>query len=215
MGLFNVFVAYKFIKILVQPFQKTDAYKLGLIDKNGLALKKKSDFTSKEKGAYSNVHELIWKIKKFLNKVPGLKSRLGSFAVALWLLKQKMSPEYSKDVAEHVETKMVDFISEETGLDLDGFIMESLVADEIPQTGLFKICDEALCELISEETNTVSDGDLFHYDGGKPVGIGIGLDIYEMFHLISGNKYPVVMNSMIHYDMINDTNKDSIHETSL
>ena len=82
MGLFNVFVAYKFIKLIVKPFDETDAYKLGLIDKKGLALKKKSEFTSKEKGAYSAIHELVWNIKRLLLKVPGLKSRLGSFAVA-------------------------------------------------------------------------------------------------------------------------------------
>ena len=40
MSVFNAFVAYKFIKILSQPFKETDAYKLGIIDEKGKVLKK-------------------------------------------------------------------------------------------------------------------------------------------------------------------------------
>ena len=35
MGAVDIFVAYKFIKILATPWKKTDAYKLGILDKNG------------------------------------------------------------------------------------------------------------------------------------------------------------------------------------
>ena len=31
----DLFVTYRFIKLLVTPFEKQDAYKLGIIDKNG------------------------------------------------------------------------------------------------------------------------------------------------------------------------------------
>ena len=31
----DLFVTYRFIKILVTPFEKQEAYKLGVIDKNG------------------------------------------------------------------------------------------------------------------------------------------------------------------------------------
>ena len=32
----DLFVTYRFIKLLVTPFNKTDAYKLGIIDDKGL-----------------------------------------------------------------------------------------------------------------------------------------------------------------------------------
>ena len=31
----DLFVTYRFLKLLTTPFNKTDAYKLGIIDKNG------------------------------------------------------------------------------------------------------------------------------------------------------------------------------------
>ena len=40
MGVVDAFIAYKFIKILVTPFEETDAYKLGIIDANGKVLKR-------------------------------------------------------------------------------------------------------------------------------------------------------------------------------
>ena len=31
----DLFVTYRFIKLLTQPFEKTDAFKMGIIDKDG------------------------------------------------------------------------------------------------------------------------------------------------------------------------------------
>ena len=39
----DFFVAYKFIKILTQDFKDTDAFKLGIIDKDGKILKKRNN----------------------------------------------------------------------------------------------------------------------------------------------------------------------------
>ena len=86
----DTYVAFQFIKILSTPFEDTDAYKLGIIDKNGKVLKKRVDLKkSDEKRAYTIFHTIGFNIKKIFNKVPGLKSRLGSFAAALFLLKEQ------------------------------------------------------------------------------------------------------------------------------
>ena len=54
MGIFNAFVAYKFIKILSMPWEDTDAFKFGIIDKDGKVLKKMKDLrTSEEKKSYT------------------------------------------------------------------------------------------------------------------------------------------------------------------
>ena len=199
MGLFNVFVAYKFIKLLVQPFEKTDAYKLGLIDKKGLALKKKVDFTDQDKKAYSAIHELVWNIKRLLNKVPGIKSRLGSFAIALWLLKQKMSSEYQKESIDQIERDIVDYIEENYEKDIDNMIVESILLEDIPTKTpcLYQITDDSYCEMFEE----VDLDDLFYCEGDISVGDVMGIVIHEMTHLSSGNKYPVVISSMKPYTL--------------
>ena len=60
-----------------------------IIDDKGNILKKRKDLkTSAEKNAYTIFHTLCWNIKKLLDKLPPTKTRLGSFATALWLLKE-------------------------------------------------------------------------------------------------------------------------------
>ena len=39
----DLFVTYRFLKLLVTPWKKQEAYKLGIIDKDGKALKKSRD----------------------------------------------------------------------------------------------------------------------------------------------------------------------------
>ena len=75
MGIFtratDYYLTYKFIKALIQPFDKTDAYKLGIIDDEGNILKKKRDLkTSEEKDAYGYFNRMVWNLKKLIQKVP-------------------------------------------------------------------------------------------------------------------------------------------------
>jgi len=89
-GIGNIYFVYQFLKKLVTPFEKTDAFKLGIIDEKGKILKRRRDLeTSEEKDAYNLSDTLIWNIKKLMGKIPGGKSRLASYAAALWLIKEQ------------------------------------------------------------------------------------------------------------------------------
>ena len=94
----DLFVTYRFIKLLVTPFERTEAFKLGIIDKDGNRIMppKKSGVrqtkpeplrTTEERSAYTVLHKLVFNIKKLFAKVPGLRTKLGTYAAALFLLK--------------------------------------------------------------------------------------------------------------------------------
>ena len=86
----NIYFVYQFLKKLVTPFEKTDAFKLGIIDEKGKILKKRRDLeTSEEKSAYNLSDTLVWNLKKILGKIPFGKSKLASYAAALWLIKEQ------------------------------------------------------------------------------------------------------------------------------
>ena len=82
----DLFVTYRFIKILVTPFEKQEAYKLGVIDKDGNRIlipgtnKPTILNTIAEKNSYTVLHKLVFNIKKIFAKVPGLRTKLGSYA---------------------------------------------------------------------------------------------------------------------------------------
>ena len=88
-GALNVFFIYKFLRILTQPFDETDAFKLGIIDEKGKILKKHKKLkTTEEKDSYTLMHRLVWKLKRLMEKIPFGKTRLASYAAALWLIKE-------------------------------------------------------------------------------------------------------------------------------
>ena len=64
-GAFNLATAYFFVKKMATRFEKTEAYKLGIIDKKGKILKPMKELTSdKERKAYTLLDRVIWNIKK-------------------------------------------------------------------------------------------------------------------------------------------------------
>lgn len=85
----DLILIYKFIRLLSKPFKDWPAYKLGIIDENGEILKSRKDLsTLKERQAFGLFENMVRKLKKLLEKVPGGKSNIASYAAALWFLRE-------------------------------------------------------------------------------------------------------------------------------
>jgi hypothetical protein len=85
----DLFLVYKFIRRLAEPFIKWDAFKEGIIDKNGnILISRKKLKTRKQKDAFGVFDLMILNLKKLLSKVPGGQSKLASYASALWLIRE-------------------------------------------------------------------------------------------------------------------------------
>tara|TARA_B100000131_G_scaffold264477_1_gene261744 strand:- start:2237 stop:2908 length:672 start_codon:yes stop_codon:yes gene_type:complete len=109
--------AFRFLKLLVTPWEKTQAFKLGVLDKNGRVILRPKDFEKDDrenstnlyndrKSAYTVFHRLVFNIKRLINKVPGIgKSRLASYAAALLLIKEHtgMSEESIANIMDKVD----------------------------------------------------------------------------------------------------------------
>ena len=94
--LVDLLITYRIVKGLSTPFDQTDAFKQGIIDKNGKVLIKSKDLTTeKQKDAYTVLDRFIFNMKRLLGKL-GLGSSFGSFAVALaFILKE------NKELVKH------------------------------------------------------------------------------------------------------------------
>ena len=85
----DLFVAYRFLRILTTPWEDQEAYKLGIIDKDGKLLRKRNTLkTDAEKKSFTLLHRLIFNLKRILHKIPLVRSKIGTYATALYLLKQ-------------------------------------------------------------------------------------------------------------------------------
>lgn len=133
-------LAFRVLYLLVTPFEQTDAFRLGIIDKNGNNLKKSKDLkTGEEKSAYTNLHKLVFNMKKILEKVPVVgKSQLSSLAAAYWLIKEAIENKTSLNEARCIDilSKDICFIEEEilieSFLNEDGAIVGGVDSGSIP-----------------------------------------------------------------------------------
>jgi len=112
-GLVDTYLAYKFIKMLATPWKKTDAYKLGIIDKKGKRIKsEEADDAARKAGSkYTNIHKVIFNIKRLVALVPGGKTRLGGAAAAIWLLKEE-AKKMGANNENIIEEAFLDYLNE-------------------------------------------------------------------------------------------------------
>jgi hypothetical protein len=83
-------IAAKLLYMLTTPFDKTDAFKLGIIDAKGKVLKPASTLhTDAEKNAYNYLTRLIFNVKRLINKLPGGESNLKNLTAAYFMVKEK------------------------------------------------------------------------------------------------------------------------------
>ena len=105
----DLVLVYQFIKRLTTPFNETPAFDLGIIDERGNRIKSKDLKTTEEKNAYGYFDRLVFNVKKLLERLPGGKNRLASYAAALFLIKEVQKPEReytTKDLQEGFDSCM-------------------------------------------------------------------------------------------------------------
>ena len=191
----DLFVTYRFLKILTTPFNKQDAYKLGIIDKDGnrkmgkpipgIKVSKPDPLkTSEEKAAYTILHKLIFNIKKLFNKVPGLKTKVGTYAAALYLLKDTFKE--SVDDPDVFEKEFMKYLKEQ-GLEIDDSISEEVVGfGEVLPKGEYVLKQDILNK--EEEELTARKGDIVNaYEDVPPVDTILGVEIFPVVHKKSGS----------------------------
>ena len=184
----DLFVTYRFIKLLVTPFDKTPAFKLGIIDKDGNRLKEKSVArgmvptqlnTIEEKSAYTILHKLVFNIKKIFAKVPGLRTKLGTYAAALFLLKDTFKE--SVDDPDVFEKEFMKYLKEE-GYELDDSISEEVIGfGEVLPKGEYVLVNDILNK--EEEELTAKKGDkVIAFEDESPIDSILGVEIFSVVH---------------------------------
>lgn len=89
----DLYFVYRILRGLTMPFEKWDAFKDGIIDKDGNILKKKNDRTESEARSFTSFDLMIRNMKRLLAKIPGGGSQFATFAAALFLLKESAEPD--------------------------------------------------------------------------------------------------------------------------
>jgi hypothetical protein len=200
----DLFVTYRFIKLLTTPFEKTDAYKLGIIDEKGNRImpppkggvrqtKPATLGTTAEKNAYTILHKLIFNIKKIFSKVPGLRTKVGTYAAALFLLKDTFKE--SVDDPDMFEKEFMKYLKEQ-GCEIDNSISEEVIGfGEVLPKGEYTLINDILNK--EEEELTAKAGDKVEaFEDEPPVDTILGVEIFPVIHIKSKEKIYVSLEDI-------------------
>ena len=196
----DLFVTYRFLRLLTTPFEKTDAFKLGIIDEKGNRIKLPKSTkvavelsTSELQSAYTILHKLIFNIKKLFNKVPGLRTKVGTYAAALFLLKDTFKE--SVDDPDMFEKEFVKFLKE-NNIELDDEISEDVIGfGEVLPKGEYVLINDILNK--EEEELSAKKGDkVIAYDDEPPIDTILGVEIFPIIHVKTQEKIYVSLEDI-------------------
>ena len=103
----DTIVGIRLLKLLSTPIEKSKAFQLGIIDKNGTKLKNPSN--TNERNAYTLLNRFVFKVQKSLTRSSDMNARrLLSFAAAMALLKEYDEKDDELDVGVLLELYMQD-----------------------------------------------------------------------------------------------------------
>ena len=196
----DLFVTYRFLKLLTTPFNKTDAYKFGIIDEKGNRIMQKGISqpevplnTTERQSAYTILHKLVFNIKKIFEKVPGLRTKVGTYAAALFLLKDTFKE--SVDDQHMFEKEFMKYLKE-NNIEFDDEISEQVIGfGELLPKGEYVLVNDILNK--EEEELSAKKGDkVVAYEDESPVDTILGVEIFPVIHIKSQEKIYVSLEDI-------------------
>ena len=121
----DALVAYRVLKLLVTPFNKTEAFRLGIIDEKGKVLIKSKEIKkmlnpkkTEFRTAYTLLIRFVFNLKRMLSKL-GIRGPLGSAtaaAIAFFKEEHGDNPEVEREIYKYIKEQGFEFeISENYG----------------------------------------------------------------------------------------------------
>ena len=176
----DLFVTYRFVKLLTTPFEKTDAYKMGIIDKDGFRIKGKILYKQSEQSAYTVLHKLVFNIKRIFAKVPGLRTRMGTYAAALFLLKDTFKEHV--DDPEMFEKQLLEYFKE-NNIEFDNAIVEEVTLDNGKLSkGLYVLTQDVVTTEAEDEIDALEGDEVEVFEDSPPEDTILGVDIFSAVH---------------------------------
>ena len=152
-------IAYRVLKLLVTPFNRTKAFELGIIDEKGKVLKKSRDIkNAEERNAYTLLIRFVFNLKKLLAKI-GIRGPLGSAAAAAFA-----------------------FFKEEYGNNVE---VEKVIYNHLKEQGFEFQIDENYGEPLNEGTYKVKH-DIYNSEGEIVINMDESVEFKETTDTIMG-----------------------------
>jgi len=190
----DIAYTFRFLALLVTPFEKTKAFETGIIDEKGKRIKRPPFSSMDDRDNYSRYYtpfiRLVFNIKKLMAKAPGGSSRIASYAAALYLIKENFS------VSEKNMRK--DLLK--AGIDPSDLLAEEskwfMLEDNQLSPGVYSLKYEKVLNSTCEPMVNAKDKVRIQEEC-FPVGDIFGLNIYEVTHMRSQQKLYITAEELL------------------
>ena len=165
-------IVFRVLKLLTTPWKEQAAFEQGLIDEKGKRTNKKPK-SSKEKDAYTLFHRLIFNLIRIMEMIPFGKTRIASYAAALFLIKEHAGlkgTQLDKEVFKYLK---------ESG-QLEDELLEEFVPINKLQNEKTYILTRRM--MIDEEIDA-ERGDTIIHSGAEPAGKIYGVSVFKMYNV--------------------------------
>ena len=197
----DLFVTYRFLKLLTTPFEKQDAFKLGIIDKDGNRIRQPKSTrpavelsTTELKNSYTILHKLVFNIKKIFAKVPGLRTKVGTYAAALFLLKDTFRESVDPKMFER---EFLNYIKE-NNIEIDDTISEEVELEgELLPKGEYELVNDIVFDEEDENALPAVAGDkLETFEDTAPIDTVLGVPVFPIIHIETRQKIFVSLDDI-------------------
>ena len=179
---------FRFIRMMAMDWKSWDAYKLGIIDENGKRQRNVKLDNDEKKSAYTPFIRLAANLKRLVSAVPGGGSKLGSFASALFLIKEKVGDKGIKSICEEMNVEVLDFLNEKN----EWFLLdEKQLSPGIYRVQNPKLLNGSCAEMVWPKDQVRVQEECY------PVGDVFGVDIYEATHVNTDKQVYVTASELI------------------
>ena len=189
----DLFVVYRFLRILTTPWEEQEAFKHGIIDKDGKLLRRNNTLkTEDEKKSHTLLHRLVFNLKRLLHKIPGVRTKIGTYATALFLLKQHLGSQMEEEemIERSFKNWLVDngyITAEELGEEVTG------IGETLPK-GKYKLTQDIFTDK-SEIRGKIGDIVVAFADTA-PTDAVMGQNIFKVIHQRSKEEIYVALEDL-------------------
>lgn len=184
----DITYTFRFIRMMAMDWKDWDAYKLGIIDEDGKRQRNVKLDNDEKKSAYTPFIRLAANLKRLVAKIPGGGSKLGSFASALFLIKEKVGQKGIENICEKCNIEVLDFLNEKN----EWFVLdEKQLSPGIYRVKNAKLINESCAELVWPKDQVRIQDECY------PIGDVFGVDIYEALHVNTNKQIYVTAGELI------------------
>lgn len=173
MGPIDTYIVYRFVRLLTTPWDETDAFRTGVLNSKGEVKADLESLSKEQKASYTLFDRMVFNIKRLIEKLPGGKSKIGTYAAALYLFKEEMGDREGQIV---LERSFMSYLKDHDALE-PNYLEEQNLFEELLPKGTYRLKHQ----MMDIHGNNIPSGTtLVTHSNLKATAKVLGVEVFQL-----------------------------------